>query len=79
MCSSDLVSVEGDDLTVEGHGRPPAGGATVATHDDHRIAMAFLVLGLAAKDGVAVDDGTMIATSFPSFPELMRKIGARIS
>jgi 3-phosphoshikimate 1-carboxyvinyltransferase len=73
------VSVDGDDLTVEGTGRPPAGGATVATHDDHRIAMAFLVLGLAARDGVAVDDGTMIQTSFPTFADLMRRIGARIS
>jgi len=73
------VSVDGDDLTVDGDGRPPAGGATVETHDDHRIAMAFLVLGLAATNGVAVDDGTMIQTSFPTFAALMRKIGAQIS
>ena len=73
------VSIDGDDLTVEGDGRPPAGGATVETHDDHRIAMAFLVLGLAAKDGVAVDDANMIQTSFPSFASLMTQIGARIS
>ena len=73
------VRVDGDDLTVEGTGRPPVGGATVTTHDDHRIAMAFLVLGLAANDGVAIDDGTMIATSFPAFAGLMQKIGAQIS
>ena len=73
------VSVDGDDLTVEGDGSPPAGGATVKARDDHRIAMAFLVLGLAAKTEVAIDDGRMIATSFPEFAGLMREIGAHIS
>jgi 3-phosphoshikimate 1-carboxyvinyltransferase len=69
--------VEGDDLVVEGDGRAPAGGGTVATHLDHRIAMAFLVMGLASRDPVTVDDGAMIATSFPTFLPLMRGLGAR--
>ncbi len=70
--------IEGDDLVVEGlAGRVPGGG-TVATHLDHRIAMAFLVLGLAAREGMAVDDGSMIATSFPTFVPLMRELGAAI-
>ena len=73
------VAVDGDDLTVEGDGRAPAGGATVAARDDHRIAMAFLVLGLGARDGVAVDSGHMIATSFPEFQGLMREIGAHVT
>jgi 3-phosphoshikimate 1-carboxyvinyltransferase len=73
------VSVDGDDLTVEGDGRPPAGGATVKTRADHRIAMAFLVLGLGAKSEIAIDDGSMIATSFPEFARLMREIGAPIT
>jgi 3-phosphoshikimate 1-carboxyvinyltransferase len=73
------VSIDGDDLTVEGDGRPPAGGAMVTTHDDHRIAMSFLVLGLGARSEVAIDDGSMIATSFPEFAGLMRKIGASIT
>jgi 3-phosphoshikimate 1-carboxyvinyltransferase len=72
------VAVDGDDLTVEGDGRPPAGGARVKARDDHRIAMAFLVLGLAARDGVAVDSGHMIATSFPEFVGLMGRLGAKI-
>jgi 3-phosphoshikimate 1-carboxyvinyltransferase len=71
-------AVEGDDLIVTGRGEPPAGGGTVATHLDHRIAMAFLVMGLAARRPVAVDDGAMIATSFPSFRPTMLALGARI-
>ncbi|APX87320.1 3-phosphoshikimate 1-carboxyvinyltransferase [Methylorubrum extorquens] len=71
-------AIEGDDLIVTGNGQPPAGGGMVATHLDHRIAMAFLVLGLAAKSPVTVDDGAMIATSFPSFRPTMLALGARI-
>ncbi|CAO4137028.1 3-phosphoshikimate 1-carboxyvinyltransferase [Methylorubrum extorquens] len=71
-------AIEGDDLIVTGNGQAPAGGGTVATHLDHRIAMAFLVLGLAAKSPVTVDDGAMIATSFPSFRPTMLALGARI-
>lgn len=65
-------------LTVHGTGRPPAGGATVATALDHRIAMSFLVLGLATDAPVAVDDAWPIETSFPDFAGLMNGIGARI-
>ena len=52
------------------------GGATIATHMDHRLAMSFLVAGLAARDPVAIDDWTMMRTSFPGFRTLMRAIGA---
>ena len=41
--------------------------------------MAFLVLGLAARKPITVDDGTMIDTSFPGFVELMNGLGARIA
>ena len=54
------------------------GGGLVATHLDHRIAMAFLVMGLAAREAVCVDDGSMIATSFPDFVPLMHRLGAAI-
>ncbi len=70
------VAVEGDDLIVEGAGNFPAGGATIATRLDHRIAMAFLVLGLAANEPVRIDDGAPIATSFPDFVPLMSRLGA---
>lgn len=66
-----------DYLIVEG--RPDGkrrGGATVATRLDHRIAMSFLVMGLAAEHGVTIDDRAMIATSFPQFIPLMTGIGA---
>jgi 3-phosphoshikimate 1-carboxyvinyltransferase len=67
--------IAGDDLVVEGGGAV-RGGGTVATHLDHRIAMSFLVMGLATRDPMTVDDGAMIATSFPTFLPLMRELGA---
>jgi 3-phosphoshikimate 1-carboxyvinyltransferase len=74
-----IHEIEGDDLIVHGTGRAPLGGGTVATHLDHRIAMAFLVMGLASAEGMRVDDGTMITTSFPSFVPMMRELGAALS
>ncbi len=71
------VAVEGDDLIVDGDGRPPDGGAMIATQLDHRIAMAFLVLGLTARQPLRIDDGRPIATSFPDFVPLMRRLGAQ--
>lgn len=56
-----------------------AGGATVTTHGDHRIAMSHLVLGLAAEAAVTVDEPGMIATSFPGFVDMMRGLGAEIA
>jgi len=72
-------AIEGDDLIVSGGDGKVAGGGLVETHLDHRIAMSFLVMGLAAEQPVAVDDETMIATSFPSFRALMEGLGARFS
>jgi 3-phosphoshikimate 1-carboxyvinyltransferase len=73
------VAVDGDDLIVDGDGGPPKGGATIATRLDHRIAMAFLVLGLAARQAVRVDDGRPIATSFPDFVPLIGRLGGTIA
>jgi 3-phosphoshikimate 1-carboxyvinyltransferase len=69
------AKVDGDTLIVEG-GRGVPGGGVVATHLDHRIAMAFLTLGLGAERPVTVDDAGMIATSFPVFRPLMEGLGA---
>ncbi|HRE60457.1 MAG TPA: 3-phosphoshikimate 1-carboxyvinyltransferase [Micropepsaceae bacterium] len=71
----------GDDwLCVEGRGPDGvAGGGTVATRMDHRIAMAFLVMGLASKKPVTVDDTAMIATSFPGFEAMMQGLGAKFA
>jgi 3-phosphoshikimate 1-carboxyvinyltransferase len=75
-----VAATEGEDwLEVSGCGAESVpGGGTVATHMDHRIAMAFLVLGLAAKAPVRVDDGRMIATSFPGFADLMASLGGSL-
>jgi 3-phosphoshikimate 1-carboxyvinyltransferase len=67
-----------DTLVVHGTGAAPAGGGLVVTHLDHRIAMSFLVLGLAAREAIAVDDGAPIDTSFPGFAKLMNGLGAHI-
>ena len=72
------VTVEGDDLLVHGAGSL-AGGCTVQTHMDHRLAMSALVLGGATQAPVAVDDAAFIETSFPGFASLMRSLGADIS
>jgi 3-phosphoshikimate 1-carboxyvinyltransferase len=65
-----------DGMIVTGQGSVKGGGA-VATHMDHRIAMSFLVMGLASEAPVTVDDVSMIATSFPEFEPLMRGLGAK--
>lgn len=68
-----------DGMTVTGgEGKPPLGGGTVTTHHDHRIAMSALVLGLACQNPVKIDDASMIATSFPTFFDLMTSLGANI-
>ena len=68
-----------DSLTVEGMGAGGVpGGGTVTTHLDHRIAMSFLVMGLAAEAPVTVDDARPIATSFPDFERLMASLGASL-
>jgi len=69
------AKAEGDALIVQG-GASVLGGGRVATHLDHRIAMAFLTLGLGADRPVTVDDTAMIATSFPEFRSLMERLGA---
>ncbi len=76
--SGVAVEIEGDDLIVHGKCRA-LGGGQVATHMDHRIAMAFLVMGLASEKPVGVDDTSFIATSFPSFVPMMRGLGAEYS
>lgn len=71
------ATVQDDALIV--HGSKPGGvrgGGIVATHLDHRIAMAFLTLGLGADRPVTIDDAGMIATSFPEFRTLMQDLGA---
>jgi 3-phosphoshikimate 1-carboxyvinyltransferase len=76
------ATIDGDDLIVEGHDGPPpgmaAGTPAIKTHLDHRIAMSFLVMGLASAKPVTVDDIGAIATSFPGFIGLVRGLGGTI-
>ena len=69
-------AVEGNDLVIEGR-ETVRGGGHVETRMDHRIAMAFLVMGLATAEPVAVDDTRFIATGFPGFVPAMQALGAR--
>ena len=73
-----VARVEGDDLSVAGRGAVEGGGL-IETHMDHRLAMAFLTLGLGARKPVTIDDTSMIATSFPDFVPLMTMLGAKFS
>ncbi|HBK93014.1 MAG TPA: 3-phosphoshikimate 1-carboxyvinyltransferase [Parvularcula sp.] len=65
-----------DWLRVFGRDGDVEGGGFVRTHLDHRIAMSFLVMGLASAKAVTIDDATMIATSYPAFADTMRALGA---
>ena len=77
LASNGITTRSGRDwLEVEGGGA--RGGCTVKTHLDHRIAMSFLIMGLAAKAATRVDDGRVIATSFPPFVAMMNGLGAKI-
>ncbi|MXV43729.1 3-phosphoshikimate 1-carboxyvinyltransferase [Saccharibacter sp. 17.LH.SD] len=71
------VRVEGDDLIIHGQERL-LGGGHVKSHMDHRLAMSAIVLGLAAKRPVSIDDTAFIETSFPGFVDLMNHLGAGI-
>jgi 3-phosphoshikimate 1-carboxyvinyltransferase len=72
--SGVACAVEGNDLCV--YGGAPKGGGFIATHMDHRIAMSFLVMGMASREPLTVDDVSMIATSFPEFRAAMERLGA---
>lgn len=68
-----------DGLIIRGRGpKSVKGGAQIRTMGDHRVAMSFLVMGLASKEPVVVDDADMIGTSFPDFTGFMTALGAQI-
>jgi 3-phosphoshikimate 1-carboxyvinyltransferase len=69
------ATVEGDTLSIEGSERPPRGA--VRTEGDHRIAMAFAVLGTTPGAKIRIDDIACAAVSFPGFEETLRSIDAR--
>jgi len=73
------VKVEELENGLKVTGGPVAGGGKVTTHHDHRIAMSALILGCVANQAVSIDDASMIATSFPTFFDLMNGLGADMS
>ena len=75
-----VIEEDEDSLIVHGNGMGSvAGGAICKTHIDHRIAMSFLVMGLAANKPISVDDASPIVTSFPIFESLMGALGAKLT
>ncbi len=84
--SANLLAANGvsltlgdDHLIVDGCGAGGVpGGGMVETFHDHRLAMSGLVMGLASKAPVTVDDVAMIATSYPTFFDDMARLGAVI-
>ena len=72
------VSVRESADTLEVAGGRPQGGVGIASRLDHRIAMAFMVLGMGAREAVRIDDIAPVATSFPGFVELMNRLGAAV-
>ena len=75
-----VIEEDEDCLIVHGNGMGSvAGEAICKTHIDHRIAMSFLVMGLAANKPISVDDASPIVTSFPIFESLMGALGAKLT
>ena len=69
------VKKKNDGLKIVGNKNNVVGSAKIKTYYDHRIAMAFLVMGLASKKKIIVDDLDCIKTSFPNFVSLMKGLG----
>ncbi|WP_135074990.1 3-phosphoshikimate 1-carboxyvinyltransferase [Terasakiella sp. SH-1] len=77
-CGVDVE--EGEDfMIVKADGQPALGGGEIKSRLDHRIAMSFIVFGLASQKPVTIDDASPIDTSFPGFIDLMNGLGAKIS
>ncbi|KQX38974.1 hypothetical protein ASD04_07915 [Devosia sp. Root436] len=77
LAASKVTVSEGEtSLTIGGIGKVEGGGM-VASRGDHRIAMGFLVLGLASQKPVTLDDTSAIAAHFPGFVSAMTAAGAR--
>jgi 3-phosphoshikimate 1-carboxyvinyltransferase len=77
-CGVQVEELE-DGMIIHGCSGGIPGGASVATHMDHRIAMSFLIAGGVSRAPITVDDVSMVATSFPEFEGLMRSLGAEFT
>jgi len=74
------VQEQGDTMTIIGGGGRSSGRhmPKISTHGDHRIAMAFFVMGLTCSQPIMIDDMSMVATSYPGFSEDMALLGVRL-
>ncbi len=83
---SDRIQVMADGLHILGVDAKPTedgivihggamGGGTVVSHGDHRIAMAFAIAGLRAKNAITILDCENVNTSFPEFKDLAKNLG----
>ncbi len=75
--ANGVNSIEGEDYLIIEGAEKITGGAKIKTELDHRIAMTFLIMGQGAENPIEIDDGSVIATSYPSFIDDFRKIGAK--
>ena len=81
LAVNGVATLSGPDwLRVSGGGLDGVnGGGRVVTLDDHRIAMSFLCMGLAAREAIEIDDASMIATSYPDFLNVLQRLGGDIA
>ncbi len=77
--ANGVKTQHGDDWMVVYGNKTVQGGGTITTHLDHRLAMSFLIMGMATETPVKIDDITPVNTSFPTFVNLMTKLGADFS
>ena len=74
----ECAETGGDSIRIRGFGKKPCGGGLIEAKLDHRIAMSFMVMGMASENPVYIDDASSVATSFPEFIPLMNTAGANI-
>ena len=73
-CDVEVDETE-ESISITGTGKAPPGGGHILSNMDHRVAMAFLILGMVTEKSITVDDAAYIDTSFPGFIDLMNGLG----
>ena len=74
----DCMEIDDNTIKICGRGKKACGGGMIESKLDHRIAMSFMVMGMASDVPVCIDDVSSVATSFPEFISMMNKAGANI-
>ncbi len=65
-----------DGFTILGSGKIE--GGIVNSFGDHRMALAFSLLGLVSKRGVRVKNAEVVSVSFPEYFDVLKNLGARV-